>query len=471
MKLHRYEGSDSRRVIAALVSSSVVLGRLAPLWPDVGGLFRDPALDLIGRWCVDHQRRYGRAPGRAIRDRFERWAAGGDEQLADRIAKTLSEADREHDPAASEDYLLDLVQGHLDRLELRRAVDQARDELSAGRSERAAELVDKRRRINLRAGGIFDPAGSPEKWVAALDSDHQRALITLPGAAGRFLGAGGGVPDFARDCFVALMGPAGRGKSWWLIDLAYRAARQRCRVAYFEAGDNSEPQLIRRLAQRALRRPRFDREVLWPIDYSDPAEEPQRERRRLRGIEPHAARREWARISRGRSAFRASCHGNSSLTIGQMRSILEDWDRAEGWRPDVLVVDYADILANENQRERRDGINANWQGLRRISQDWHCLVLTATQADAASYEAGLLRRKNFTDDRRKFDHVTGYFGLNQTDREKRAGIMRLNWLKRRDEAYTETAVVHVAGSLECGCPAIRSCWPGRAEGGEAEADE
>jgi len=140
----------------------------------------------------------------------------------------------------------------------------------------------------------------------------------------------------------------------------------------------------------------------------------------------------------------------------KIASILGEWAR-EGWVADVVIVDYADILQPyPGVSDRRDQINENWKMLRRISQDYHCLVLTATQSDAGGYDTKLLRRSNFSEDRRKHDHVTAMLGLNSTVEEKRLGITRVNWLDRRDRDYVEDEQVYVAGCLGIGCPIILS---------------
>jgi len=128
--------------------------------------------------------------------------------------------------------------------------------------------------------------------------------------------------------------------------------------------------------------------------------------------------------------------------------------------PDVVVIDYADVLLAPSGYTPgdREAINATWKQLRGMSQKMHNLVITATQADADSYTAHTISRGNFSDDRRKNDHVTGMLGINQSEEEKKAGIYRLNWTKRREEAYTESRCVHVAGCLNMGRPFMKSTF-------------
>src|SRR5439155_1574088 len=63
-------------------------------------------------------------------------------------------------------------------------------------------------------------------------------LVEYEGAVGEFFRG-----SFERDNFVAFMAPTKAGKTFWLVDVAYRAVRQRKRVAFFEVGDLSERQI------------------------------------------------------------------------------------------------------------------------------------------------------------------------------------------------------------------------------------
>ena len=157
--------------------------------------------------------------------------------------------------------------------------------------------------------------------------------------------------------------------------------------------------------------------------------------------------------------FKLSCHFNSTLDVNGIDNILQDWERESGWIPDIILIDYADILKMVYpNREGRDCINETWKRLRGLSQKRHCLLMSATQSDADSYDRGTLKMKNFSDDRRKIDSVTGMIGINQTESEKKRGIMRLNWISLRDGEFHPSHCVHVAGCLALSNPAIKSCF-------------
>jgi len=122
-------------------------------------------------------------------------------------------------------------------------------------------------------------------------------------------------------------------------------------------------------------------------------------------------------------------------------------------------VDYADILAPmQGTGDTRDQINATWKALRQLSQKYHCLVVTATQSDADSYDVATITRRNFSEDKRKHAHVTGMVAINQTETERSNGLIRLNWVLARDLEFNESTSVYCAGCLAAGNPIVLSCF-------------
>jgi len=132
--------------------------------------------------------------------------------------------------------------------------------------------------------------------------------------------------------------------------------------------------------------------------------------------------------------LKLSSHANNTLSVKQIRAVLEVWEKQDGFVPDMIVIDYADLLVGE-AKDFRHLQNEIWKDLRRLSQEkGQPLVITATQADAKSYEADKLKLTNFSEDKRKYAHVTAFYGLNQDKlgREKQIGILRINELLLRE---------------------------------------
>jgi hypothetical protein len=164
---------------------------------------------------------------------------------------------------------------------------------------------------------------------------------------------------------------------------------------------------------------------------------------------------------RGHRKFKLSCHPNDTLTVKQIEARCDAWKQEDGFIPDMICIDYADILTSEKEMEERPKQNKIWKGLRRLSQNKTFgmpLVVTATQADAYSYEKARLKMKNFSEDKRKFGHATCFLSLNQDPdgREKKIGILRIGILALREGDYNIQDEVTVLQNLRRGRPFIAS---------------
>jgi hypothetical protein len=168
--------------------------------------------------------------------------------------------------------------------------------------------------------------------------------------------------------------------------------------------------------------------------------------------------RQFSNRLKGRE-FKLDTHPNSSISVKGIEARLDAWEHFDGFVPDVIIIDYADILAAEDGRiEFRHQENEKWKALRALSQKRHCLVIVATQANAQSYDASVLKMKHVSEDKRKYAHVTGMIGLNQSEEEKTQGIMRLNWLVLRESDFEISKTVKVLQCLKVGRPHLGSFY-------------
>jgi len=156
-------------------------------------------------------------------------------------------------------------------------------------------------------------------------------------------------------------------------------------------------------------------------------------------------------------SFKLSSHVSGTLSVKGIRGILSIWEQQDGFVPDVVLVDYADLLTDETT-DFRHRQNEIWKGLRGLAQERHCLVVTVTQTDADSYGRDTLRLKNFSEDKRKYAHSTAFYGLNQDSKgkEKKLGLMRINELVIREGDFSPNNQVYVMQSLQIGRPFLGS---------------
>lgn len=458
MRIQKRDSSDERRILTGMIVDPAVCGRLAARW-DPDGMFRNKWANLVGGWCVQFHQEYDAPPAASIESIFEAWASkAADEDTVKLVDRFIVGLSGEYEAAAGDvnpDYIVDLAGKHFNRVRLEKLAEEIQGDIEIGQPDEAAKRVAQWSQVEVGGGHGIDLLTDMDAIREAFEMKAE-PIITYPGDLGKFYG-----DDLERDSFVGFMGATGRGKTWWLLDVAWRALLQRRKVAFFEVGDMSQAQILRRFMVRASRHPLRARTVRYPTSLEVDGNEPIVEFGEKVFDEDLEWRTAWKAIQKRAKAaglFKLSVHPNSSINVAGVESILMMWER-QGWVPDVIVIDYADILAPPaGTVDSRDQINATWKQLRSLSQSLHCCVITATQSDAASYAANTMSRSNFSEDRRKLDHVTGMIGINMTEEEKEQGVCRLNWIKRREEEYTENRCVFVAGTFALGAPAMKSAF-------------
>ena len=467
MRIERRTGADERQILTGMILHPGVLGPIAAHWPRPGGACASDWANRVGGWCVRHWDRYGEPPGRSIETAFGQWAENGADrataELVERFLSTLSDEYEAGGREVNPEYTLDVASRYFERVRLERLAAQIQEDLAAGMAPdeikaRAEALPQTALGASVGIDPFFDEAA-----IDAAYAESQDTLIAWPTMLEGFFGSA-----FTRDSFIAFMGPEKRGKSWWLMEVAWHALLSRRRVAVFEVGDMSQNQVLRRLMVRAAKRPMGPGKVLVPRSISrESGDQLATVVHATKEFEGHlhaeaakAALREVMRrkVRSKESYFKLVTRPNNTVNVGIIRNTLDGWARM-GWVADVVVIDYADIMAPPpGTQDPRERINETWKGLRALSQEFHCCLVTATQTDADSYNAGLINRRHFSEDKRKYGHVTGMIGINVTDAEKDLGLTRLNWVQRREDEFSVRRCIHVAGCLGLSSPAIKACY-------------
>ncbi len=455
MKVERKEGTEEKRILTAMITDLVVLGKLANGFKDP---FRSAWANLVGSWCVSFYNKYGKAPGRHIEHLFEEWASTNEGEdsvkFIRRFLAGLSAEYKELSRGSNSQYILDLSANYLTGVRVQRLKDQIENALESGAVDKAATMIQTFSPMQVASTSLINISSDTAAWESAFNQTRE-PLISYTGklaGLGEFFG-----DSLSRDSFIAFQAPEKRGKTFWLMELAVKAAEEGRRVIFFAVGDMSQSQMLYRFGIRFSKRPRKDKPVKWPSFLTVEEDEASVEHdvKELEPVTLEIVKKKLASVP----DLILGCYPNSSINVAGIKSVLREKERESGWVPDVVVIDYADILAPPiGVAETRDQINATWKQLRALSQEFHCLVVTATQSDAASYDVRTIGRANFSEDKRKYAHVSGMVGINATATEQRQGVSRLNWLVLRESEFDESKCVYVAGCVALGRPAVLSSF-------------
>ncbi len=460
-------GNDVRRILTAIIMDKVVCATVASKWNPKHGLFDSDWANLVAGWAVRYYNRHKAPPGPAVEVLFDEWASTGknDRELVDSIRTFILGLSDEYDRLGrfSPDFILDKAARYFNIVQGKQLAESIQLHAQNGDVDKMWASVQKTRKVEMGLGSgvdLFSDIGAMKK----ASRETRKALLTMPDALGNFFGFA-----LERDGFIGIIGKNKIGKSFWLMDIGWRAAEQGLKVAFFGIGDMSQSQYYHRFMARVMGRPYLgDVTFTYPKDILVPPAKngfpPELDTEEMYYKEPLDPKLAWTKFQEikkryGYSTFKLSCHANGSIGTSGINSILEGWT-LDGWVPDVVVIDYADLLTHPPGFDPSDrgGVNQNWKDMRQMSQVLHCLVVTASQGDTNSFDAPVLTRKYFNTDRRILDHVTGMVGLNQSSEELKNGVIRLNWINARDWPYNEEKCVSAVGCLAIANPAILSCF-------------
>lgn len=462
MQVIHKDGAAERRVLTACIVSTDFLAQTA----GKAGLepFQSKWSNLIYRWCERHYGKYGSAPGRHIEILFEHWAERNPDKdlhkLVDRYLASLSGAYAKLAEDIDVAITIDLAEKHWNAVRAEQLKEAIQFRLDRGETDLAVKEIESFPKIDLRSKPAINVLRDRSLMQEALEG-KQKILVKYPGAAGEFIGS-----ELAEDSFVGIMAQVKGGKSFALLDIAWRAMRQGRQVAYFQVGDLSKNQILRRFLRRAANRPVEAGIARLPVSIAPP-----QDHRGLAVVEFgskvyesdlnwRTAQRALDRIEKkSKGSIWLSYHPIKTVSAVDIKNILESWDK-EGRVTDLCVIDYAWNLAPiDGKAGPVDQASYTWAMLRQISETRKCCVVTANQTKTEGFSSWILTRKHFADSKMILAAVTAFMGINMTEEEKQRGIIRWNWVVKREGDFSESRCLYLGSCLAVANPCVVSCLP------------
>lgn len=466
MKREKIDSTLERQFLSSLVRNRpFLIGAAALLDPE---LFPASHARRVAQWAVDYFQKYKEPASEALRSLCGAWVQTehpeeGDRQAVEDFVEVILDQPPMSESSAA--HLLDELANYLTDRKIDLHIEAVQAARVNGRREEALTVINEFKSVTLNETAGYSPAKKKEVWLETF-SQVPKGIISWPFGSEWFFDQA-----FTRSSLIGIQGPEKTGKTFWCVDICYWAARSHLNVAFFQVGDLSKQELNLRWGVRIAKTPLWQQEcggTLRPpsklnlYKNTDGTMRPDVERGpALRFASPlnadiaYRAQKRFNRtclIDKDRPTLMFSVHQNSSINVSGIDNILMRWREELNYVPDVLLIDYADILAPEDfRKESRDQVNDTWKALRRLSQKWNCCTVVPTQANAATYkQKGVQGKENFSNDKRKLAHVTAMMGLNQTDKEKEEGIMRLNWIALRGAPFNAKRCLWVATCFPLG---------------------
>jgi len=152
-----------------------------------------------------------------------------------------------------------------------------------------------------------------------------------------------------------------------------------------------------------------------------------------------------------KNSFRIRSYPRFSANVSDLEKDLNVLERSEGFIPDIIIVDYADILKPEISGlmgvEKED---QSWMNLGRLAMERHCLLVTGTQATREALDVKNVGQKHTARWIGKLGHVDVMLSLNQTEEEKERGEMRIGIMEHRHQFFLENKHVTILQKPDMG---------------------
>lgn len=505
----RIDTGVEQKILTAVITSTRFCRGIFPILDEA--YFQDAHIVRVVKWVKEYFRQYGKAPERHIQDIFKIKKSEIKEEEAELIKVFLEQLSEKYEVLEdfNVEYVLDEATDYLNMRALRVHSDNVKFLLDEGKVDLAEDEFQSYRKVAKEVSAWVNPF-SP-KVVRDVFDEEGVHLVKFGGALGELLG------EFDRGWFVAIMSPFKRGKSWWVQEVAINALLSRHKVAFIslEMGIN---RVLRRLYSEMTSTgkrkdiyyfPCFDcvsnqdetcmsphregsgsildktgkpRPFSTTADYGDykPCTfcrgKPKYNYVPTTWFEPYkreklAARNVVKTMKAWKGMYgdriRVKSYPRFSANISDIKRDLDSLEYLEDFVPDVIIIDYADILAPEDvgTSDRRSRSDETWKTLGGLAEERHCLLVTATQSNRGSADKKNVMSTDVAEDIRKMAHVDVMISLNQTRAEKRQGRMRVGLAAHREEDFEEGIHATVLQQLFVGQPFLDS-EKGLTKGGE-----
>jgi replicative DNA helicase len=469
----------------------------------------------VAGWVKSYYAKYKRAPGVHIQDLFNYKKRDMKVDMADLISSFLSGLseqyvlDSEKEESLNLDYLVDQAQQYFTKQALLFLSDSMRGLVMEGKIKEAETELATYKGVYREVSRWVNPFS--EEFVEKMFADKDKGVFSFPGKLGELTG------PWQRGWLVAFMAPRKRGKSWFLMETALQAVLSGLNVVFIslemiDTGmGNRILKWVTSLADEAdsYLYPVFDciknqdgsckrKERTNSIVLLEDGKKPRYEdapKKYLvcsvcRGTRDFIPGQWWTSIKRealsfmktmknlggfetmysAGKRFRLMTYPPYSANMSVIDSDLRKLQEFDGFVPDLVVIDYADILRPESGDElTRESTGQTWIMLKSLAADRTCIVVTGTQGTRKSADKKNVKHTDVAEDIRKMDHVDLAYALSQTPWEKREGVIRVSVAAFRWKDFDEYKHVMVLQQLEMGKPVLDSEFSYRVPGkGEEE---
>lgn len=452
MKIKKISADQERRFIINLITDDRFCREISPLVDK--RFFTSVYTREISIWCMEYYQQFSCAPRKDIQSIFNSKKQNMvDEASVEIIRKFLSSISNEYVESNinNVEYEIKNAVKWLKIRSLELLKKSIIDSIEDNEPTKGEVALADYKRIEKALGQGASILHDTQKIIDAF-MDTDEVMFTFPGALGVVAG------KMCRGDFISFLAPMKRGKTWYLWYVAETALHYQHKVVFFTL-EMTEKQIIQRSWRSLVGQPKEKGIVQIPYfekeadKYTVESKEEEREGLDTSKIE-YLQKKLKRKFRKG--DVRIISLPTKSASVSDLKMHLDNMEYYENFIPDVVVVDYADILIPEKtfKGEYRHQLDNIWSGLRRLAQEKNCLVVTASQTEKSTFKKDV-DKGSAAEDVRKIAHITCGLALNQTEKEKEKGIMRIAQVAVREDRQSFQQAI-VLQCLDIGRPCIDS---------------
>ena len=488
--------SLEKRILSGMVVSKKFLDRVYPILSP--SYFENPHIMKIGTWIVEFYETYQDAPHQHIKDIMLGHKKGIEDEDFQIMSKLIEDVLSLYSIGEfNDEYLTDQAVNFFKKRELEITANNIKyfvDREDIGKAEKEIEDFKKVTRPTMEENGFIYSNEALNNTFASL-RDPGDYFLRMPKDLGRFMG------DLNRGWSIAISAPFKKGKSFLLGEIASIAALSGLRVVFFSL-EMSANEMRMRIYKRLTGTSDESGKVMFPCfdckKNQDNSCQKLERRNKLKcpgtfspaskykscsvckDSEEHedfemsvwqeiikVSNFDFANVSHkvgllkkeGKCNLWMKSKPRFSASVGDLERDLENLEYVHGFIPDVIIIDYADILQSDDKDlsgvQKEDEV---WMCLARMASQKRALVVTATQLNKDSLGAKQISTAHTAKWIGKLGHVDAMFALNQTPEEKAIGVMRISTLEHRHKHFIETQNCYVLQKFSVGCAHLDSYY-------------
>ena len=450
MKREKIDLLNEKDILVGLIVSDEFCKEISPII-DIKDLQVDYSRVIVS-WIKPYFEEFGKAPKTDILKLYRSHISEiSNESLQNNILTFIEKLDEKYNSKRNDAYAIQEAIKYLKSRNLQNLSQDIEAYITSGDIDKAESLITRYRKVEKESGESVDLLNDAD-IVRESFTEEQDKLFSFNGAYGRLVG------DIHREDFVAFLASMKVGKTFTLIDCGIEALKNGLNVVMFSL-EMSRTNMIKRVWKSLSGQVTEDVEITVP-EFVQEGEKYRVEEKIVHKkassiLEVEKKQKSLKRLFRGGN-LKIFAEPAYSMTVEKLETKLDDLNH-NGFIPDVIIIDYADIMLPSNSRlDYRNQLDDIWKRLRAMAQKRKCAVFTASQASrgAINKEA---TADMISEDIRKLAHVTSMVSISKDEYCKNHSLAMFSQLAVREgEPITERVIATQCLSL--GRPVLDSHW-------------